>query len=786
MTLALQRRALQVMEEALDQPEDTRSAWLDAICGDDTLLKDAVTRLLDADAFAPDVLPTIPPEPARLVDLPPPERIGPYRLGRRLGRGGMGEVFLGQRDDGVFNQTVAIKLLRPSLFPTASERYFDSERRLLASLKHPGIARIIDGGVEPGGRPCFIMERVEGESIDAWVAARTCTPAQVGDLVRQLSRAVQHAHQSLVVHADIKPSNVMIDGGTPRLLDFGIACLVDDEAEHDSAAAFPITPAFASPQRLAGARPTTSDDVFALGALLSALTEDMPRPADLTAIIARATDPSPARRYATAAALADDLERWAANLPIAARPHTALYLLDRLFRRRRWLVIGSALGTLAMVGATVAITALYFQAQEARSDAEQRFTDARHMARYLLFDVYDRLERTPQSLTIRGDVANVGQAYLISLSRDRRASSDVRLEAVTGLTRLAMVQSSPSRGLGRTEAARANLHRAAALAAELARAEPQRADIAVAAAEIRLQQARMALFVDNSQSGGRTRLAEAQAYLRQALTLSPGNLAARQALIQWRILQSQTRQAEGAYAAAAAEGRAAVAVWQALPPAQRNLAESRLRAASAYSAIAEALYYGGDVEGSIAPYRQALDIIAGLQAADPLNPDLLHQIALARYGLGTTYLQLNRAEDGLTILRPGLENALTLRRFDSSDEVAQRMTRMMQNAIGQGLTALRRHGEAIALLTAGVEERRATLMESPGQGQAMRDVAVGLTALGDAYAAAGRTSSACETYRQAQAQWDEMSRRGVLAQMDTDYAVRLLHESVRNACSARP
>jgi serine/threonine-protein kinase len=782
MSLAVQRRALQVVEEALDLETLEREAFIAEACGDDADLAAAVRRLLEADSFASDLLPTEPPEPVTFADLPPPPRVGPYRLGPLLGRGGMGEVFLGERDDGVFEQTVAVKLLRPSLFPTASERYFVSERRLLASLRHPGIARIIDGGVEPGGRPYFIMERVDGQPIDEFVQAHGLGPRQIAALVGRLCRAVQHAHGALVVHADIKPSNVLVEAdGEPRLLDFGIAVLAGDEAGEDGA--FPVTPAYASPQRLAGARPTTSDDIFALGVLLRTLLAGHDAPRDLAAIVARATAAEPAARYAAAAAFADDLDRWAAHQPVSARPATAAYVFSRFVRRRRWLVGAMAAAFVLLIGATATISVLYVQAQEAHAEAETRFTDTRHMARYLLFDVYDRLAQTPQSLAIRGDVARVGQNYLVALSQDSRASLAVRLEAIEGLVRLATLQSSQTRGLGRLADARANLARAAGLAAALVEANPSNADVALAAARVRLAQSTLELYAGNSTAAPERTVALAAERLAAARRLRPDHPALAGVGMDVSLLRAQLREAQGRYAEAVAEARAALAAWQALPPVQAQAPEMLRQAARAQDALAEATYYGGDPAGAEAPYRAQLATYQRLLAAHPTDPDIRHGLARSYWALGATLLQLERNGEGLPLLQAGLALAERNAAFDASDATARRDVRILQNAVGQAFTGLRRFDEAIAVLRQAVEDRRQAYEASGRAPQAQRDHAVGVASLADAYLAAGRRPEACDSYRQASGILADMRRRGVLPVADREYTVRLVTQALPRACA---
>ncbi len=324
-------------------------------------------------------------------------RLGPWRVVRAIGRGGMGEVFLGERADGAFERRVAIKLLRADR-ATPHERLVQ-ERALLARLRHPGIAQLLDGGVTAEGRPYLVTEWVDGTRLDEWVTR--CSPplAQRVGMLRQIADAVAEAHANLIVHRDLKPANVMVDPqGRARLLDFGIARLVDAgraATETDDRA---LTPAFAAPEQLSGAPITTRTDVYALGGLLYWLmtgrtphaTEDLPlaelvarvcgtdpaapseiAPArgidrDLDAIALTALAREPQRRYASADALRADLERWARGEAVAARVPT---LFERLRRHVRMHRVESALAA-ALVAALLAGTAGI--AWQARTAARER------------------------------------------------------------------------------------------------------------------------------------------------------------------------------------------------------------------------------------------------------------------------------------------------------------------------------------------------------------------------------------------------------------------------------
>lgn len=317
--------------------------------------------------------------------------VGAFTVERLIGRGGMGEVYLARRATGGFEQRVALKLLRIE----AAERgdLFARERRLLARLEHPGIARLIDGGLAPDGRPYMAMEYVDGEPIDAWCRRTGADLAARLHLFLEICDAVAYAHANLVVHRDIKPSNILVDqAGSARLLDFGIAKLLDDVEGTPATTQAMLTPEFAAPEQLVGDPATVGTDVYALGALLfdllvgagpwrrenssvSALVrrmlrEEPPTPSkaaaarsdapvppqriagDLDAIILKAMRREAADRYRTVDELAGDVERHRALQPVRARSGSRWYSARRFARRNRLALAASAAIVLAiLVGA---------------------------------------------------------------------------------------------------------------------------------------------------------------------------------------------------------------------------------------------------------------------------------------------------------------------------------------------------------------------------------------------------------------------------------------------------
>lgn len=274
MSLVHWPRVKALFDQVRQQPPGRRTAFLDDACGGEEALRLEVERLLAADAAADAFFDTLgdallgsPDDP---VALPIPETVGPWRIIRELGRGGMGQVFEAVRADGLYEQRVALKLVRPGLAPDLVAR-FRAERRLLAALEHPGIARLLDGGVADDGRPYFVMEFVEGEPMLTHAdAARLGVEARLR-LFLAVCEAVAYAHQKLIVHRDLKPNNLLVTlEGDPKLLDFGIAKLMDEGGEEGltRTGLHLMTPEYAAPEQVTGGPVSTATDVYALGVLL--------------------------------------------------------------------------------------------------------------------------------------------------------------------------------------------------------------------------------------------------------------------------------------------------------------------------------------------------------------------------------------------------------------------------------------------------------------------------------------------------------------------------------------
>ena len=347
----------------LDQPADQRQQFLEKACGGDRDLYLEVRSLLLADSTADNFLsqPALTPvsqilaDAARETDQPPPSHIGPYAIQRQLGTGGMGTVYLASRADQHYSKLVALKVIRHGMEQDRIVQRFRRERQIVASLDHPNIARLLDGGAAEDGRPYFVMEYVEGIPIDTYCDERKLSTEDRLRLFSTVCAAVHYAHQNLVVHRDLKPGNILVSNeGVVKLLDFGIAKQLGPASmELTTAEGTPLTPAYASPEQFTG-RADARSDIYTLGVILylmitgklpdqgttkppsESVREDVTRTqettkqlkkrvmGDLDMVVLKAMNRESRLRYATAQELSDDLGRFMSGQPVLARASTGI------------------------------------------------------------------------------------------------------------------------------------------------------------------------------------------------------------------------------------------------------------------------------------------------------------------------------------------------------------------------------------------------------------------------------------------------------------------------------
>ncbi len=483
-------RVDELLNAALDLPAADRDAFVRAQCGNDAILLAQLRRLLSAQdtpspideergALVRDVLLR---EASRDWDDTPPDApsdaplVPRFRIERELGRGGMGTVFLGARDDGAFEQQVAIKVLRRGVDTDDVLARFQRERQILASFEHPNIARLLDGGATSDGRPFLVMEYVHGDTITARCDAQQLSVRARLELFERVCSAVEYAHQRLVVHRDLKPSNILVnDAGVPKLLDFGIAKLLDATAMEKVS---PVTrtghiyatPRYASPEQLAHAPVTTATDVYQLGVLLyellvgvhpmasveptvSAMTkavfDDAVRApgsvsgnaelrGDLDAIVLKAMRVDASDRYASVAALREDLERHRRGLPVVARVGARWYKLRRTAWRNRVALLIVMTAVVAGGAYTLSLRSYSEQLESQRNlaQAQARIAEAqRARADEALLESTRQRQQADSARATAAQLRTVADSERTIAERERDLSRDAERRASVDATR---------------------------------------------------------------------------------------------------------------------------------------------------------------------------------------------------------------------------------------------------------------------------------------------------------------------------------------------------------------
>lgn len=556
MSPELWRRAEEVFHQVLDAEPAAREAALQQLCGPDGELRAEVAGLL-ASCDAAEA--SRPPDPRQTQEKA--LEIGPYRVEKVLGEGGMGKVYLAARADRQFDKKVAIKLIRGSGAPEALLQRFYTERQILAGMEHPNIARLIDGGVAPDGQPYFVMDYVDGLRLDKYCDEHTLTIRQRLELFRKVCAAVNYAHQHLVVHRDLKPSNILVtEDGEPKLLDFGVAKVVTSSAELDqtATAGLFLTPLYASPELLRGQSTTVATDVYSLGVILyellsgrlphdehtmspgdlinAIMTQDAQLPShrmegpagvdqpdpeelarrrgttaaqlrkilrgDLDGIVLKALAKTTAERYASAEQLSLDIGRYLEGRPVTAVQGSRVYAARKFVLRHKTGVVAAALAILSLVSGLAGTLWQASVARRERHEADLRFDDARNLANYVLFSVYGKLKDLPGSTPVQADLANRTLEYLDRLAAARGNDPALLVELAEGYLQLGDVMGNPfGPNIGQTSQALAAYQKGWDIVERLYSANPRDQRIVLAAGRLQMQMGGIDVFRGKSVGG---------------------------------------------------------------------------------------------------------------------------------------------------------------------------------------------------------------------------------------------------------------------------------------------
>ena len=761
-----------IFADTLDLPDGQRESYLARVCaGRDDLLSE-VQSLLAAHHRA-----------GAFIE-PVPDRIGPYRLVEQIGHGGMGAVYRASRDDGQFQQQVAIKLLGPAGAGSGYRRFLD-EQQILANLSHPNIAGLLDGGITRVGVSYIVMEYVDGTAID-----RYCDKQSRLDrlrLFRTVCAAVQYAHQNLVVHRDLKPANILVTGdGVPKLLDFGIAKVLRPDGPATRTTAFPaMTLDYASPEQVRGAPISTASDVYSLGVLLHVLStgrhpydlagksydaivriicdEVLEKPntgsADLDAIIAKAMRKAPADRYSSAEAFSADVERYLTRRPVEARHGALWYVATRFLARHRVAV------TTAAVAVMLAATGVGITIRESRI-AERRFQDVRSLASSIIFDIHDAVAQLPGSTAARKLIVSSAVEHLDRLARDAGGDPALQAELGDAYVRLGDVQGLQSQAnLGDPEGAVVSYRKAASLFRASLQRRPDDVRTAVGLAEASRHLGSVLTFLRHT--------TEAEQAAGEAVTILEGVVVRDPA-------DRHRRKLAAAYASLsdASENRLdyrgkAAEIFEDLLAKQPHDRERQRDVALVHKNIASHLLPRRYATEALPHLTRAETLDAERLAAAPGSREAQMDLSFDYSQNGTYYMNRQQFDEALAAFRKALEIRLRIADSDPADMRVRDRLAYLYSMIGETSMFGDRPSDALSAYTEARRISEMLLAAKPAHPQYRSNLATSEYGIGEAESAVGRRANACAAWRSASRLFDDLDREGMLRSSERWYIEKL-------------
>lgn len=663
-------------------------------------------------------------------------RFGAWRVDRLLGRGGMGDVYLGERADGAFRMQVAVKVLKKALPADADISRFERERHILASLEHVNLAKIIDGGLTDEGVPYFVMELVNGVPLDDYCEQTAATLSQRIALLRTVCQVVHYVNQRGVVHRDLKPRNILVTpDGVVKLLDFGIATRLGDESpaggDPTATTLRSMTLLYSSPEQVRGDPVGPTSDVYALGVVMFRLLVGglpygldpaeassfelaraicdvephrlsdavAPGPAgrslaaqlrgDLDAIVAKALRKDPSARYASAEALADDLFRHQSMLPVRARRGALSYRLGRWLLKHRAFAVGTLVVNVVLVAGIAVSIHQALEARMQRERAERNFASVRKLANVFLFDFHDAVAALPGSMAARRMVVDKAQTYLGALAADADATADpaLTLELAVSYRKIGDIQGWPnSPNLGDAASAVASYDRSLRLLAPLI-ASGKPADIA------------------------RARLELGNTLGHKVSTLS----------------------FSGQYAPAEQAVQDSLADATEMLEAEPDRLEALLLRASSYGALSWIRHEQGDMAGFESNLERSEQLLTRILQTHPDNADVMFKLATNQARRGVYYFDRDKSVESARLALPALRRWVdVMSRLRAGDAANPRYTGGLAEAneyLGMALQRVGDTREAVAALERGLDMLAIEARLDPSDDDVMFRITSGRTSL---------------------------------------------------------
>jgi serine/threonine protein kinase len=685
-------RVKDIFSSALEREGELRAAYVAEACGDDAPLRAEVDSLLDAHENTGDLLSQPAAEHALGLDSQRAprdwigQRVGFYRIVEAVGRGGMSEVFRAVRDDDEYRKDVAVKVLREGYDTRSLLGRFKVEKQILATLDHPNIARLLDAGSTEEGLPYLVMDYIAGRPIDEHCAHHKLGVEARLDLFQTLCSAVQYVHRHLMVHGDLKCSNVLVtDDGAVKLLDFGIAKLLQPAptlAASDSklTGLVALTPEYASPEQIRGGPITTASDVYSLGVVLYRLlefayrlaaqivegevkppsvaaresSEDVVRhgarqlAGDLDNIVLMALQKDPAKRYSSVERFEEDVNRHLEGFPVQARPAAFHYRLRKFAGRHKGAIAAAALFTVTLLGGIATTTWMARIARQEQQRAERHFDEVRKLANTFMFDVHGAIAELPGSTPARQMLVENSLRYLAALSAESAGEASLQRELATAYEKVGDVQGGfRSSNLGDPEGAMKSYHKALAIRETLLREQPRNRDVQRELlrsygklADMLAYQGAQQAAIDSSR-----RAAKLASELVAAPGATPGdrrNLGNVYYSLGWQLSDA------GQFGDGLLFLKQATAVYESIVAAQPEDTMTRRALGLTYDRMGEVLLNSTPrfAEG-LQMHTRSLQIANELAAADPHNTGYRKMQGYALLGVGWAHVKLGSLREAL-------------------------------------------------------------------------------------------------------------------------------------------
>lgn len=794
--------------EAAELPPRDRAAFVEARCADPAERAEILSLLAHDGLAGPLFEPAIEASVAGLAGDPEPgegDRVGAYELAGVLGRGGMGTVYKALRADGAFHQTAAVKFPAFDRGLWTGERFLE-ERRILGRLVHPNIARLLDAGETASGRPYLVLEYVDGLPADQHCKQERLASRAILTLFLGVLEGVAHAHRNLVIHRDLKPGNILVDrAGVARVLDFGIAKVIEAGTDAATGTTRLLTPEYASPEQISGDPVTTASDVFSLGAVLHGLLAGKPArdltgvspleamerlartevrvaanlPSELVSILSKSMRLDPAERYPSASEFRADIQRYLDGLPVEAAPDTRFYAARKLMWRHRG-AIAIACAVIAAIATSAAVAVV-----QARR-AERRAAEVRQLASRFLFEFEESIRALPGATRPRQLVVQTASDYLARLAAEAGGDRELTRELADSYRKLGEVQGS----LAVASAADSKMGLESYRKALQLMDSIGLGDARDEAALFRYLDCLYDLMVLEQAAGDPGRRI---GLLNRAVTIADswletaGSADLLGAIAAVYGQQSGQAAEEARMSDAVATARKSLRARKRAAAARPDDRKTRRGVAVGHWAVAAALSQAGDRGPAVAEWRAAVQVYEKLVQEDPGNASFARELLTATYQHGVDLKRdlLARKQDlgpALAFLNAARERANALVAADPGNGVLRMDQASIHLAYGAALVQGKRYAPAFEVLREAIDRAEQLVRDGRGGRNTQVTLALAIGWLAQAHFESGAAAMALNLYLRQGGIFDRLAQADPKSQSyRREQAGNLLHVGMARA-----